>query len=56
MAIYLNIIHQTRIIHRINSFKYVSYKDHKAIIVVIKTIYQADNEKFAQEANKVFSI
>ncbi|WP_086476517.1 IS256 family transposase [Arenibacter amylolyticus] len=54
-AIYPNSIRQVCIVHQIrNSLKYVSYKDRKAIMVDIKAIYQADNEKIALEALEVF--
>lgn len=54
-AIFPNSIRQICIVHQIrNSLKYVSYKDRKAIMVDIKAIYQADNEKFALEAFELF--
>jgi len=54
-AIFPNSIRQICIVHQIrNSLKYVSYKDRKSIMVDIKAIYQADNEKFALEAFEVF--
>lgn len=50
-AIYPKSIHQICIVHQIrNSLKYVSYKDRKPILVDIKAIYKADNEKQAKEA------
>lgn len=54
-AIFPDSIRQICIVHQIrNSLKYVSYKDRKAIMVDIKAIYQADNEKFALEAFELF--
>lgn len=54
-AIFPESIRQICIVHQIrNSLKYVSYKDRKAIMVDIKAIYQADNEKFASEALQIF--
>lgn len=54
-AIFPDSIRQICIVHQIrNSLKYVSYKDRKPIMVDIKAIYQADNEKFALEAFEVF--
>ena len=54
-AIFPDSIRQICIVHQIrNSLKYVSYKDRKAIMVDIKAIYQADNEKFALEALQIF--
>ncbi|MEA1787628.1 IS256 family transposase [Arenibacter sp. GZD96] len=54
-AIFPGSIRQICIVHQIrNSLKYVSYKDRKPIMVDIKAIYQADNEKFALEAFEVF--
>lgn len=50
-AIFPDSIHQICIVHQIrNCLKYVSYKDRKAIIKDIKTIYQSDNEQMAKEA------
>ncbi|WP_323028565.1 IS256 family transposase [Gelidibacter japonicus] len=54
-AIFPDSIRQICIVHQIrNSLKYVSYKDRKAIMVDIKAIYQADNERFALEALQIF--
>lgn len=54
-AIYPKSVHQICIVHQIrNSLKYVSYKDRKAIMVNIKAIYKADNEKQAREAFEEF--
>jgi transposase-like protein len=54
-AIFPNSIRQICIVHQIrNSLKYVSYKDRKKIMVDIKTIYQADNEKLAKQAFDIF--
>lgn len=54
-AIYPNSIRQICIVHQIrNSLKYVSYKDRKAVIKDVKSIYQADNEALASEALTVF--
>jgi len=54
-AIFPDSIRKICIVQQIrNSLKYVSYKDRKAIMVDIKAIYQADNEKSALEALRVF--
>ena len=54
-AIFPNSIRQICIVHQIrNSLKYVSYKDRKKIMVDIKAIYQADNEKLAKQAFDIF--
>jgi len=54
-AIYPKSVHQICIVHQVrNSLKYVSYKDRKAIMVDIKAIYKADNEKVAREAFEDF--
>lgn len=54
-AIFPDSIRQICIVHQIrNSLKYVSYKDRKAIITDIKSIYQADNENLALEALEIF--
>jgi len=54
-AIYPNSIRQICIVHQIrNSLKYVSYKDRKAVMKDVKSIYQADNEELASEALKTF--
>lgn len=54
-AIYPNSIRQICIVHQIrNSLKYVSYKDRKAVMKDVKSIYQADNEALASEALTVF--
>lgn len=54
-AIYPNSIRQICIVHQIrNSLKYVSYKDRKAVMKDVKSIYQADNEALAAEALTVF--
>ena len=48
-------VHQICIVHQIrNSLKYVSYKDRKAIIKDIKSIYQASNPEIAKEAFEKF--
>ncbi|MGB0881215.1 MAG: IS256 family transposase [Polaribacter sp.] len=54
-AIYPKSIRQICIVHQIRtSLKYVSYKDRKAVIKDIKTIYQADNEALALEGLEIF--
>ncbi len=54
-AIFPDSIRQICIVHQIrNSLKYVSYKDRRAIMVDIKAIYRADNERFALEALQIF--
>jgi putative transposase len=53
-AIFPDSIRQICIVHQIrNSLKYVSYKDRKKIMVDIKAIYQADNEKSAAQALEI---
>ncbi len=48
-------VHQICIVHQIrNTLKFVSYKDRKAIMVDIKSIYQADNLERAKEALEYF--
>ncbi len=54
-AVYPQSIRQICIVHQIrNSLKFVSYKDRKAIIKSIKSIYQADNLEMAKEALESF--
>lgn len=54
-AIFPQSIRQVCIVHQIrNSLKFVSYKDKKAIIKDIKSIYQADNQEQALAAFKAF--
>lgn len=44
-------VHQICIVHQIrNTLKFVSYKDRKAVVSDVKSIYQADNVNLAQEA------
>jgi len=53
-AIFPDSIRQICIVHQIrNSLKYVSYKDRKKIMVDIRAIYQADNEKSARQALEI---
>src|SRR5690606_29083454 len=53
-AIFPDSIRQICIEHQIrNSLKYVSYKDRKKIMVDIRAIYQADNEKSARQALEI---
>ncbi|MBY5960302.1 IS256 family transposase [Membranicola marinus] len=54
-AVYPQSIHQICIVHQIrNTLKFVSYKERKAIIADIKSIYKADNVEMAQEALERF--
>jgi len=54
-AIFPDSIHQICIVHQIrNSLKFVSYKDRKAIMKDIKSIYKASNEKMARQAFEQF--
>lgn len=54
-ATYPKSIRQICIVHQIrNSMKYVSYKDRKAIIKDIKTIYQSSDEPTAKRALEHF--
>ncbi len=48
-------VHQVCIVHQIrNTLKYVSYKDRRAIMKDVKSIYQASNEQMALEALEQF--
>jgi len=54
-AIYPKSVHQICIVHQIrNSLKFVSYKDRKAIMKDIKSIYRASNEPAARDAFEIF--
>tara|TARA_R110000744_G_C19294736_1_gene555058 strand:+ start:93 stop:1298 length:1206 start_codon:yes stop_codon:yes gene_type:complete len=54
-AIYPQSIRQICIVHQIrNTMKYVSYKDRKAVMKDVKSIYQASNEQLAKEAFNQF--
>lgn len=54
-AIYPDSIRQICIVHQVrNSMKYVSYKDRRAMVKDIKTIYQSSNEPLAKEALEKF--
>ena len=55
-AIYPKSVHQICIVHQIrNSLKFVSYKDRKAIMKDIKSIYRASNEPAAKDAFDIFN-
>ena len=55
-AIFPQSVHQICIVHQIrNSLKFVSYKDRKAVVKAIKSIYKADNEEAAEDALAQFS-
>lgn len=48
-------VHQICIVHQIrNTLKFVSYKDRKAVIQDVKSIYQASNEASAKDALEAF--
>lgn len=54
-GVYPSSIRQICIVHQIrNSLKFISYKDRKAVIKSIKSIYQADNMQMAEDALEAF--